>query len=117
MPALMIVFALTAFALMGLAWPLMMRWVKPNATYGLRVAATFADEEVWYEANAKSGRDLFAMGIVGLLLALSPMFDPSMSFLVYALGNAFFIGVAGVAISIVGWLRANRLLKQRRASD
>ena len=54
MVVLAVVFALTGLLLAGLAVPLMRRRVPPNGLYGLRVAATFADEEVWYEANARS---------------------------------------------------------------
>jgi SdpI/YfhL protein family len=45
-----------------LGWPLAARRVWPNRWYGLRVTATFADERVWYAANAVVGRDLMALG-------------------------------------------------------
>ena len=73
MPVLMIVFSSMALLLMGLSLPLMFRRVKPNYFYGLRVPATFADEFVWYEANARSGRDLFTLGLVELVFALVPV--------------------------------------------
>src|SRR5438094_5150660 len=114
MALLMVLFALVAILLMGVAMPLMLRWVKPNYLYGLRVPATLSDESVWYEANARSARDLFALGFCELLFALVPMIDPTMSLEVYALGNALFVGATAVGISIIGWLRANRLLQQRR---
>jgi uncharacterized membrane protein len=116
MPALMIVFSATALLLMGLSLPLVLRRVKPNYLYGLRVPATFADEFVWYEANARSGRDLFALGLVELIFALVPVIDPTMPLIVYALGNAIFLGAGVVGMAIIGWLRANRLLKERRAN-
>ena len=40
--------------LMAVAVPLARRRVPPNAWYGLRVPATFADREVWYAANARA---------------------------------------------------------------
>jgi uncharacterized membrane protein len=110
----MVLFSLVAILFMGLAWPLMRRWVKPNYLYGLRVPATLADEFVWYEANAKTGRDLFSLGLVELLFALLPMIDRDLSVGTYALGNSIFMGVGVVGLAIIGALRANRLLHERR---
>jgi len=39
-----------------------------------------------------------------------------MRLIVYALGNAIFMGAGVVSMAIIGWLRANRLLKERRAN-
>jgi uncharacterized membrane protein len=47
------------------------RRVRPNRWYGLRIRATLADEHVWYEANAATGRDLILPGSV-LPLAAQP---------------------------------------------
>lgn len=56
--------------------PLAQRRVRPNRWYGLRLPATFADETVWYDANAATGRDMMALGAAftsfALLLALLP---------------------------------------------
>lgn len=41
----------------------------PNRWYGLRLPATFADEQVWYDANAVGGRDMMLLGAV---LVVSP---------------------------------------------
>jgi uncharacterized membrane protein len=95
----------------GLAVPLIRRRIKPNNTYGLRVPATFADEWVWYEANAGTGRDLLYGGLCQLAAAL--VFLP-LPFIAYVLINA------GVVLASVLWMvaagtsRADRLLKQRR---
>lgn len=54
------------FAGMGvLLWALGrgMRNVRPNPWYGVRVAATFADERVWYDANRRGGVILRRLGI------------------------------------------------------
>ena len=50
--------------------PMIQRSGKPNWVYGLRVPATLADDWVWYEADARSGRDPFVLGVVQLLAAL-----------------------------------------------
>jgi len=41
-----------------LAIPLWLRLIPPNRFYGVRTRATLADEALWYEVNARSGRDL-----------------------------------------------------------
>jgi len=51
--------------------PIASRPVRPNRWYGLRIRGTPADEPVWYEANAATGRDLILPGSV-LLLAAQP---------------------------------------------
>ena len=41
-----------------LAIPLWLRRIPPNRFYGVRTRATLADEALWYDVNARSGRDL-----------------------------------------------------------
>ena len=56
-----------------LAIPLLLRRIPPNPIYGLRLPATFKDEQVWYDANAACGRDLALFGAaITLLAALLP---------------------------------------------
>jgi hypothetical protein len=43
--------------------------IRQNGLYGLRTPARFADEQVWYEANAFWGRDVMALGSVLILVA------------------------------------------------
>ncbi|MBW8883920.1 MAG: SdpI family protein [Planctomycetia bacterium] len=117
MVALIVVFAFAAVVVCALAVPLMLRKVKPNALYGLRCPATFADEWVWYEANARSGRELFALGFCELILALAPMIDPTLPLPMYVVGNATFLSFGAIFFAIVGWMRANRLLRERRAES
>ncbi len=116
MIALVVVFVFAGVLLCALAVPLMLRKVKPNVLYGLRCPATFADEWVWYEANARSGRELFALGFCELILALVPLVDPTFPLPMYLVGNATFVGFGAVFFAVVGWVRANRLLKERRAA-
>lgn len=60
----------------GLAVPLMLRWVKPNCWYGFRTRKTLSNERVWYEANAYTGRLLLGLGIFEILAAISLYFVP-----------------------------------------
>ena len=117
MDANLCLFAVACGASLIIIWvaiPLIRRRVPPNAIYGLRVPATFADEWVWYEANAQSGRDLLALGLVLMAIAIV---IPILRFSIIAYLAWAVIALGGVIVfGIVGWLRANRLLKQRRQS-
>ncbi|HMG13635.1 MAG TPA: SdpI family protein [Gemmatimonadaceae bacterium] len=53
--------------------PLWLRRVPPNALYGVRFASTLSDERIWYEINARCGRDLVAIG-AGYLALLTAAF-------------------------------------------
>jgi uncharacterized membrane protein len=99
-----------------LGWPLAARRVGPNRWYGLRVRATFADRQVWYDANALAGRDLVALG-VGLLLVslLLPRLVP-VSEAAYGGACAALLGLGAMAMTVRGWCAANRMLRERRAA-
>ncbi|HYG62104.1 MAG TPA: SdpI family protein [Thermoanaerobaculia bacterium] len=114
-PVLPLLFAGIGLLLIGLSVPLIRRRVKPNALYGLRVPATFADEWVWYEANARSGRDLLLLGTLQIVAASLPLWIPGLSEAAYALTNAGLVGIGALLLCIVGWLRANRLLREQEA--
>lgn len=70
--------------MVALSLPMRRRRVAPNGWYGLRTAATLADERVWYEANAKAGADLALTGYVLGLATLSVpgglIEDPGLAF-------------------------------------
>lgn len=85
--------------------------VPPNALYGLRVPATFADEGVWYEANRKSGWDLLWLGAALVALAaLLPLLGLSLT--AYALTWSTVAVAGAVGLAVVGWRRATRLLRE-----
>jgi uncharacterized membrane protein len=113
-PELLILVVGSGALLVGLAIPLIARRVPPNPLYGLRVPATFKDEWVWYEANARSGLDMRRLGIilmvVPMLLALLPISTDLFAYLCMGLAAG---GV--ILIAIVGWRRANRLFDDRRS--
>jgi uncharacterized membrane protein len=100
------------------AVPLMRRRIGPNRLYGLRVRATYADERVWYEANAATGRDLLILGVIQLLAALLPLpFIRQISEVAYVLVNVAVASVGAILLALVGLLRADGLLKKRRGGD
>ena len=113
MPSFAFLFVGCGLLFVLLSIPMIRRRVPPNGLYGLRVPATFADEWVWYEANARSGMDMLWLGALLIVLALVlPLVRVSE-------GTYFsvWIGVTvvgSVAMAVIGWRRANRLLRQRQ---
>jgi uncharacterized membrane protein len=113
---LVLVFAGCGLLIVLLAIPMIRRRVKPNGLYGLRVPATFADEWVWYEANARTGLDMLWLGLLLLVLALAlPLVHVSEN--AYALGWSAVAVVGALAMAIIGWSRANRLLRERQSGQ
>jgi uncharacterized membrane protein len=95
--------------------PLMRRRVPPNALYGLRVPPTFADEWVWYEASARSGRDLVSLGVLVIALALLLPAASGISTDLFGWVMTGFLVIGALGTAVMGWGRANRLLRQRSA--
>jgi len=94
--------------------PLARRNVPPNRWYGVRIRATFADPEVWYEANATAGRDMIRLGIAVMVLSIvipwiAPLRDSD-----YAGVLAAVVGVGALGFTIRSVRLANRLLRERR---
>jgi hypothetical protein len=113
MLTLILAFTGLGLLLVLLAIPLLLRRVPPNAWYGVRVAATFADPWVWYEANALSGRDLLIAGIAQCLTALLlPLFGVSRD--VYVGINAAVLLAGSMTFAVIGIRRANRLRRERQ---
>jgi len=112
MPQLLFPAVGVLFALLG--WPLAARRIGPNRWYGLRVPATFADRQVWFDANALTGRDMIGLGVtvavVSLLLPrIVPLPEP-----VYSGICALVLGLGAVVLTVRGWRAANRLQQARR---
>lgn len=111
---LQVVFVGTGLLLLLLAIPLVLRRVRPNRWYGLRLRAALADERVWYDANAASGREMVIFGggftLVALLLPLLPgVTDPA-----YSLGCAGLLLVGSLVLTARAFRLANRLQRERR---
>ena len=110
---------LTASILLGLVFigvsiPLIQKRIPPNRFYGLRIPATFADETVWYEANARAGKDLLRLGLLiagvgaGLYFAKVPLWLKVMVW--------FIVVEAGViGMLIRSWRFANRSLEMQQS--
>jgi uncharacterized membrane protein len=100
--------------LVALGWPMAARRVPPNRWYGLRVSATFADERVWYDANAVAGRDMMVLGAVIVVVALALPRLVGLPGDTYAGVCAGILGVGSVILAVRAWRVANRLLRERR---
>jgi hypothetical protein len=78
------------------------------------VPATFADEGVWYEANAVTGRDMMVLGGIVAIIALGLPLVVNLHETIYAGICAAFLGVGSLILSVRGWRLANRMLRERR---
>jgi uncharacterized membrane protein len=101
--------------LIAVSISLLRRRVKPNWLYGLRVPPTFADKWVWYEANAKSGRDLVVFGVLVALLGLVFPMVPGSDELSFEAILSIVLVVGALVVLVVGWTRASRLLRESRS--
>jgi uncharacterized membrane protein len=100
--------------MMGIAVPLIRRQIGPNNAYGLRIPATFADREVWFEANYRSGRDLFVLGCVQLILGLGLAGIPPGWQRIYMLADVVILVGGALLCLVAGSRRAERLLAAKR---
>jgi uncharacterized membrane protein len=108
-----VLFAIVGLVSVVVGLPLARRLVRPNRWYGLRVPATFADEHVWYEANAVAGRDLMALGALLLIVALGVPRVVALPPAVYALTCTVVLVIGAAICTARGWRLANRLLRER----
>jgi uncharacterized membrane protein len=108
-------FAASGLLVIVFGIPLMLRRVPPNGFYGLRVPATFKDDQVWYDANAASGRDLVVFGIAIVIAALVP---PALGWggESYQLTWGMTVALGAIVLTMIGWARANRMLRERKAA-
>jgi uncharacterized membrane protein len=91
--------------IVALAVPLARRRVPPNRWYGIRLPSTLADEAMWYECNARAGRDLVVVGTLVTLLALvAPFVLPHWP----AEALTLFVALVLVAGSMIATVRAIR---------
>ncbi|HYC33983.1 MAG TPA: SdpI family protein [Gemmatimonadales bacterium] len=111
---LALLFPAVGLLLVVLGWPMAIRRVPPNRWYGLRVPATFADERVWYEANAVAGRDIMALGTAVVVVALALPRLIALPEVVYAVICSGLLGVGSLVLAVRGWRLANRMLRARR---
>jgi uncharacterized membrane protein len=116
MPRHEVMFVGIGLLILLLGVPLAQRRVRPNPWYGLRLRATFADERVWYDANAATGRDMIVLGAVFTSLALLIALLPGVTDVTYAVTCGAALVGASVVLTVRGIRLANRLHRERGAN-
>ncbi|HOT91491.1 MAG TPA: SdpI family protein [Anaerolineae bacterium] len=74
----MLFFVCTGLLLVGLSIPLLLRRIKPNYWYGLRVRKTLSDEHIWYESNAYMAKWLLFLGGLHTVVSFVLYFVPNL---------------------------------------
>ena len=91
--------------------PLIKRKVKINNWYGVRLPQTMKNEEIWYEVNEKSGKNLFAFGTIiiffSILFYIGNFFSSIVSFVIMTV--LIYIGIIVIVIKASSF--ANKLTK------
>ena len=113
MPGPILVHAILSSLLVLLAIPLILRRVPPNPLYGLRVPATYKDDQVWYDANAASGRDFVIFGVCMTLLTIV-LQVAGVRDMAFAIAWSLAVGAGAIGTVVLGWTRANRMFRERQ---
>jgi uncharacterized membrane protein len=96
--------------------PMWLRRVPSNALYGVRFASTLADDRIWYEINARCGRDLVGIGVGYLvLLTAALLFGRSWIMPLRLLGPTVVLVVALIVDTIALNRAATRLSRSLSA--
>jgi hypothetical protein len=114
-PTFVVVICVASGALLIAAGiPLWLRRVPRNALYGVRFASTLSDDRIWYEINARCGRDLVVIGAGYLaLLGAAFLFGRSWIIPLRVLGPTVILVVALIVNTIQLSRAATRLLASR----
>jgi len=92
--------------------PMWLRRVPPNALYGVRFASTLSDDRIWYEINARCGRNLVGIGAGYLaLLAAAFLFGRSWIMPLRVLAPTIILVVALIVNTILLSRASNQLLE------
>jgi uncharacterized membrane protein len=116
-PVVMPLCVVSGIALIGLGIPLYRRRVPPNALYGVRLRSTLDDDELWYDVNARAGRDFIVIGTaflvaLGVAQTIGRAWDPVVRILV-----PLVLLVFGLMIETIAIVRlANRMSAGRGSS-
>lgn len=80
------------FLFILLSIPLILKKIKPNRVYGVRLKATLSDESIWYRANRYFGWHIF---IVGTLLVCYRLIEAK-----YGILQNNFMGAVSILVII-----------------
>ena len=101
-------FFFTGLLFIGLAIPLVLKQIPPNQLFGWRTHKAFRNEDIWYEINRYSGRDMLLMGVFeiifnGLMLILR-FWNINAVFYLLVPGNLLIL-IGGTAMMMIRGLR------------
>jgi len=110
-----LLFCCSYLLLLALQIPLILRKVRPNTTYGLRIRETLSNETVWYDANAYSGK--FGAKIFGslFLFAAISSYIPRFTLSQYV-GLNIFATFFGSVIWVIFSIRHAKMLDKNLSS-
>ena len=103
-----IIFGSVGLLFIALGVPLMLRRVKPNVWYGLRSRDTLTDERLWFDANARLGRDQILLGVGLLVLAWALPWWLGISEEIYLTLCTAWVLLGTLTMCLVNWRRARR---------
>ena len=108
---IMVAYLGVGLTLAALGHPLAQRRVARNGFYGFRSPATLSDDVVWYEVNARAGRELRNLGFLLIPVTLATAWMPLIAYLFVS--NALLL-VPLSFIVVRNWKLAQRLLESRK---
>ncbi len=100
MNPVIIVHLLAAIVAVAAAVPLIQKRVKMNHWYGVRIPASFASEEAWFDINRYGGRLLLAWGLVIAATAIGGAFLERKDWVAYN-WTALVIILGGLTLVVV----------------
>jgi len=89
-----IIHSIVALVIIGVSLPLVMRKIKRNQWYGIRIPEASKSEERWLEINQYAGRLMVCWGIVLFITAGIGLLLPKKYWIIYAF--------SGLAVILVG---------------
>jgi len=114
---MLLLFCLVGLLLVGLSIPLVRRKIGPNNFYGLRIPDTLENEQVWYEANARSGREFCWLGVCIIVVAIGLYFVPWSEPDWYPLVCCGLLLIGVVVYSVRGFRIARQVKEEIAASN
>lgn len=90
MELIFLIYLVVGVLFITISIPLIMRKVKINNWYGVRLPQTMKNEKIWYEVNKQSGKHLFVFGVL-----------ISLASILFYLGEFFFSVVAFIILTVL----------------
>lgn len=113
MEIIFLIYLVVGVLFLAISIPLIMRKVKINNWYGVRLPQTMKNEEIWYAVNEKSGKHLFVFGIVICLFTLVLYFSEIFSFNVSFWIMTVLILAGTITFAILAFIVTNKISKMK----